>query len=256
MEQQAWYVAERGVAAGPLTAEEVVARIRAGSLTGQGYVFRSGMDGWALVAGHPDFSVWVTAPPPPAHGFTAPAQTPGGSAHFAVSRNLDGAAVAEPVRRPEPAAHPASVGRAETIPRRFRRGRRGVVRDVQIREVASSTGVSKEYLSFRLERVDERGNVVEQVPVEMKGNIPGRVLRDGDEVVVAGRRRRRHAIRPRAVYVIGTDSVIQPRHWAAMGVAVPLALAGAAFLAADKPIGAALLLGAVVIGALTMWRNR
>lgn len=248
-EERAWYVADDGRQSGPLTRSEVVERIQRGELTIAGFVFGPGTAAWVPAGMHPEFA-GLFGPAATRATSTAPPAAPAARAPgFAVSRSIEERAEGR-AREPEqpPPVRPAGP---RSVPRRFRHGRRGVVREVQIREVSST-----EYLSFRLERTDAAGNVVEQIPVEMRGNIPGRVLRDGDEVIVLGRRHR-YGIRPRAVYVLGTESVIRPRRYALVVLAVVLALVGAVLvLAANNSFGGVLLVLAVLLGSIGIWRNR
>lgn len=64
-----WYVAVRGQQQGPLAAEEIVARIRAGEVPGDAWVFGPGMAGWEPLRSRAEFAQAFatpgTAPPPP-----------------------------------------------------------------------------------------------------------------------------------------------------------------------------------------------
>lgn len=252
MEMANWYTAEDGQQAGPFTATQVASQIQQGHLTEVGYVFQQGMDGWMPATSHPDFQSFFASPsvPPPPPTRTASTATGG----FAISRTMP-AATDQRIQSSPSSPKRETAETHERVPYFFRRQRRGIVRDVQIREVSTAGGGATEYLSFRLERTDDRGNVVEQIPVEMKGNIPGRVLRDGDEVIVAGRRRR-HAIKPRAVYVIGTESRIRPRRNGLIVVAIVSAIVGVLLLAADNAAGGVLLVAAVLLAVIWLWRKR
>jgi uncharacterized protein (TIGR00266 family) len=67
-----WYVAVGGQQQGPMSAEEVVARVRAGQLDRSAHVFGQGMSAWEPIAGRPEFAAAFSAgpaagaaPPPP-----------------------------------------------------------------------------------------------------------------------------------------------------------------------------------------------
>ena len=248
-----WYIAEDGKSAGPMTSDEVADYIEAGQLTEAGYAYRHGMDDWAPVATEPTFAHLFDSPPPPPPFPPPRSASSAPPVGFAVSRSLPTRTRHQEVT--STAVDSARTPREERIPLFFRRGRRGVVRDVQIREVSKPTGGATEYLSFRLECSDERGNVIEQIPVEMKGDIPGRVLRDGDEVIVTGRRRR-HAIKPRAVYVLSTQSRIRPRRIGLIIFAVLVGIVGAILVSNEVGAGGIAVVVAIVLLVIGLWRNR
>jgi len=105
-------------------------------------------------------------------------------------------------------------GRMSTsnVPRRFHKGIRGTARDVEKREVSSKghDKASEDYLSFRLERVDDEGNVMELIPIEIRAeNIPGRIIKDGDTVIVMGRRNRQGLMIPKFIFNVTTNSEIK-----------------------------------------------
>lgn len=76
----AWYVSVRGQQEGPLGPDDIVARIRAGQIPGDAWVFGPGMAGWEPIRSRAEFtrafapagSAAVPPPPPP---------PPGGRAH-------------------------------------------------------------------------------------------------------------------------------------------------------------------------------
>jgi uncharacterized protein (TIGR00266 family) len=75
MTEKQWYVAVRGKQEGPFSEQEVVARIRAGTLGRDAHVFAQGMPSWAAISGVPTFAEAFASgapteapPPPPAMG--------------------------------------------------------------------------------------------------------------------------------------------------------------------------------------------
>ncbi len=102
---------------------------------------------------------------------------------------------------------------SEGVPKRFIKGYRGTARDVEKREVSSKGVFVKEgedYLSFRLERNDDQGNVVELIPIEVRAReIPGRVIKDGDSVIVLGRRNRQGLMIPRKIFNVTNNLEIK-----------------------------------------------
>jgi hypothetical protein len=234
-----WYVAVNGQEQGPLPQEDVRARIVEGRLGPDAYVFTDGMAEWEPVTSRPEFAeifAPATRPPPPRRRPKPPSppsangESDHGSARsssvFPQGERIEAKTAITPLRTERPELE-HRTGPASRIPRRFRKGARGTVRDVQIREISTGS-VPQEYLSFRLERTDARGNVVEEIPVELRGsNIKARVLRDGDTAIVLGRRSRRGVVIPRAVYVVNTGASIQvKRHgFFATILALPLGLA-------------------------------
>lgn len=102
------------------------------------------------------------------------------------------------------------------IPRRFRRGLRGIVQHVEKREIpygadALRNPKHKDCLRFVLDKLDDQDNVVDHLPVELSAwRISGQILNNGDEVVVLGKRNRRGFIVPQSIYVVNTRSVIAP----------------------------------------------
>jgi uncharacterized protein (TIGR00266 family) len=65
-----WYVAVGGKQEGPMSAAEVVGRVRAGRLDCNAHVFGGGMKNWAPIASVPEFAAAFggSAPPPPPPG--------------------------------------------------------------------------------------------------------------------------------------------------------------------------------------------
>lgn len=105
-----------------------------------------------------------------------------------------------------------SGGTEHKVPRRYRRGLAGIVRDLQIGESKPDypEQISSDYLTFRLERLDQNGSVLENVPIEFfSRRIRGKILREGAEVVVLGRRNRHGIVRPKSIYVIETQSEVR-----------------------------------------------
>lgn len=135
-----------------------------------------------------------------------------------------------PVQETPPHRSDVSIA---ALPRRFRKGLAGTARDVQIREVSGKgfNAPQNDYLSFRLEVTDRDGNVVRQIPVELRAErIPGRVVRDGDRVAVLGKRSRRGFVKPSAVYVVDSQLEIRVKGGGGRGffgiiLALPLGLA-------------------------------
>ncbi len=77
MSQSTWYVAIAGQREGPMTAEDVAARIRAGRLSAKDHVFSEGMANWEQAGGRPEFAAAFAGdaarmpPPPPPRGQVA-----------------------------------------------------------------------------------------------------------------------------------------------------------------------------------------
>ena len=64
-----WYVAVEGKQQGPMSADEVRAKIRSGEVDSRAHVFTEGMSDWQTIAGHADFAADFDATrsgPPPA----------------------------------------------------------------------------------------------------------------------------------------------------------------------------------------------
>jgi len=83
---------------------------------------------------------------------------------------------------------------------------RGIARNVNWRK-------EKEYfdvLTFRIERIDNEGNVIDYVPVTMEGYIKGN-LADGDEVEVVGKIDSNGLLNAESIYNIRTKSYIRTR---------------------------------------------
>lgn len=165
---------------------------------------------------------------------------------------------------------------SEQVPKRFRRGHRGIVRDVQIREVEEKKFRLKkrqeDYLSFLLEVTDSEGNIVELIPIEMRDeNIPGRVIRNGDPVIVKGKRTRKGLVKPNAIYMVNSHLIIDNKKggpWSfgwvsnfimmvltfsitiASALAWPAILVGGIALAAG---GAELGVGLIALGLITLF---
>lgn len=72
MTQAQWYVAVNGRQEGPLTEEEILARLQAGTLDRNAHVYGPGMAAWAAIGSVPRFAAGATAaatpPPPPPTG--------------------------------------------------------------------------------------------------------------------------------------------------------------------------------------------
>src|SRR5690349_16457528 len=74
MAYEVWYIAVGGRREGPMTAEDVIARIRAGGLSAKDHVFREGMASWEQAGTRGEFAgafrggppVANVPPPPPA----------------------------------------------------------------------------------------------------------------------------------------------------------------------------------------------
>ena len=98
------------------------------------------------------------------------------------------------------------------IPRRFRKGLRGITRSLESEQRFSGQKIV-DYLGFILEIHDQWGNLVEQIPVEMcSKKIAGALLlNDGDEVIVNGRKVRQGFIKAKSIYVLSTKTMIEPK---------------------------------------------
>lgn len=100
---------------------------------------------------------------------------------------------------------------ARKIPRRFRTGTRGTARVIEKRQVSASQSGhgSEDYMAFRLEIVDDEGDVKDYMPVEIRAAIvSGRVL-EGDTVIVLGHRNRRGILIAKRIYNEKTSSEIK-----------------------------------------------
>ncbi len=67
-----WYVAVNGEQQGPMSADEILGKVRAGSLDEYAHVFRHGMENWVPIATHDEFKGAFAAPPPPSTGTPKP----------------------------------------------------------------------------------------------------------------------------------------------------------------------------------------
>ncbi len=99
------------------------------------------------------------------------------------------------------------------LPRKFRKGLHGIVRNLNMRTITENYSTSQEIsLSFRLEVIDEIGNVIQELPVELRAeDISGQVMHDGDEVIVNGKKNRNGYIVSTGVYIVNTNSEIVTR---------------------------------------------
>lgn len=98
----------------------------------------------------------------------------------------------------------------ESIPRKFRKGLYGIASNINKQQKLDGK-VTKDYLDLTLEVFDDRGNLVEQVSVEMVGNkIPGQLIRNGDKVFVCGRKNRHGFIEAKSIYIVDTKLTIEP----------------------------------------------
>ena len=98
------------------------------------------------------------------------------------------------------------------IPWRFRRGFLGIARNIEKRQIRNRRDTEEDFLAFRLEILDEVGNVVQIIPVEIRAlEVSGRLM-DGDKIIVKGRIRRRSGIlHPRAILNLKTHELIKSR---------------------------------------------
>jgi len=128
----------------------------------------------------------------------------------------------------------------------------------------------EEYVSFRLERVDYLGNIIDQIPVELRApqKMPGKSINNGDKVIVKGGRFEKGILIPEIIYNITTNSEIAIKggdslrqtiiQGAQMGstlfgmfLAFGVMIAGAIIGISVNPIGYALILiGFVMFGIL------
>jgi len=99
------------------------------------------------------------------------------------------------------------------LPRKFRKGLHGIVRNLNMRTITANFSTSQEIsLSFRLEVIDEIGNVIQELPVELRAEvISGQVMHNGDEVIVNGKKNRYGYIVSTGVYIVNTNSEIATR---------------------------------------------
>ncbi len=155
---------------------------------------------------------------------------------------------------------------AEDIPKRFRNGLRGVVRNVEKRDIPSKHPAQsqEESLGFRLERNDENGNVVEVVPVEITAvRVLGRNIQEGDNVIVLGKRDRHGLLKSHGMWNLTTRAEIAGRSPGCLAailgglMAVPAVLTALGFftgillLFGNPPMGLLVMaISAVVLGVL------
>lgn len=97
------------------------------------------------------------------------------------------------------------------LPRRFHKGTHGTARNVDIHEVSDGGMGDEDYMSFRLEVIDNEGNIKEIIPVEARvKEISGRIT-EGDKLIVLGRRNRRGLLKPKSIYNGTTNLSIKLR---------------------------------------------
>ncbi|MEX2511951.1 MAG: hypothetical protein WD398_03515 [Cyclobacteriaceae bacterium] len=98
-----------------------------------------------------------------------------------------------------PAEH--KEGRSkESLPPRFGHGIQGVARSVEKKDVTDGEEGSDEFLAFRLEIVDKEGNVQELIPVETRAKEIVGSIKEGDTLVVLGKRNRQGLLKPKGIY--------------------------------------------------------
>ena len=67
-----WHIAQNGQQEGPMTADDVLGRIRLGKLGRDDHVFGAGMDDWVKAGDHPTFAGAFGASAPPSSGSRLP----------------------------------------------------------------------------------------------------------------------------------------------------------------------------------------
>jgi hypothetical protein len=116
------------------------------------------------------------------------------------------------------------------IPKKFRKGLRGTARGVENKEFKDNVTGTDKFLAFRLEIVDNEGNIKELVPVEVLAKTISGRIRDGDTIVVIGKRNRRGLLKPKGIYNESTKLVIKMKNFTLFGTALGC-LTGIFFLA-------------------------
>ncbi len=84
----------------------------------------------------------------------------------------------------------------------------GIARNVSWKKEGAEYSV--DVLTFRVERVDNEGNVIDYMPVRMEGLIKGNLV-DGDEVEVAGEIDDDGLLNAKSIYNMRTKSYIRTR---------------------------------------------
>jgi hypothetical protein len=96
-----------------------------------------------------------------------------------------------------------------SISDKYRHGVMGTVRHVEKREITKNKEAF-DYLGFRLEIADPNGNVTEIIPVEMcAGSIAGRIIKDGDSVMVLGKRNSSGLMTAKSIFNLTTSAEIK-----------------------------------------------
>jgi len=103
--------------------------------------------------------------------------------------------------------HKKNDALTENVPKRFRNGTRGIVRNLAFGESFKK----REYtIGFRLEIIDDDGNVTELIPVEARAEeIPSNVMTEGDRVILIGSKNRKGVMITKHVFDITTNSEIK-----------------------------------------------
>ena len=107
------------------------------------------------------------------------------------------------------------------IPPRFRAGIQGVARGVENQDVSLSSGEgTEEFLAFRLEVVDNEGNIQDLIPVETQAREILGKIKEGDTLVVLGKRNRQGLLKPKSIYNVSTRLEIKTKGYTFFGTAV------------------------------------
>ena len=116
---------------------------------------------------------------------------------------------------------------------------RGIARNVNWRKKGGEYSI--DVLTFRIERIDNEGNVTDYVPVTMKGHIKGNLV-DGDEVEVVGKIDSDGLLNAETIYNIRTKAYIRTQKTGLGLLIIPL-------------IFVSLFITFGVFGGVTEWRH-
>lgn len=156
------------------------------------------------------------------------------------------------------------TGTAErSVPAKFQKGLSGTARSVERQDLSGGSRTPASRVSFRLERVNETGDVIAQIPVEIsQARVSAVIPKDGDSLIVLGRRNRQGVLVTQAVFNLTTHAELQGKEFsffdalaggvlglfviiAAIGVFLGLLLSIPGFGLPEK--GVPLLIGSVVL---------
>jgi len=105
----------------------------------------------------------------------------------------------------------------ENLPKRFRSGIRGTARGVETKRLSEGKMGHLDHLAFRLEVIDSDGNVKELIPVETKAREISGKIKEGDTIVVSGKRNRKGLFIPKGIYNESTHLVLEIKGFTLFG---------------------------------------